>query len=240
MRAASTRRPARRHFRTSPRNWGQREDRVVTGDDVMPLIPQLREAKEPVRELQSGVPLPERRHGECVPRCLAGQGGTGCGGQRGDHRSVRRLCGHLGVLMHEFGWSADDYDRLAAGSLAGHIIECGCQATGGLFTDWNSVPDWAHIGYPIVECRFDGAFTVTKPAGTGGLVAPAVVAEQILYEIGDPSAYLLPDDTCHFTGVKSVAEGPDRVGVHGARGRAPTSTYKVCATYVEDSSSPRN
>ncbi len=139
----------------------------------------------------------------------------------------------LGVLMHAFGWSADDYDRLAAGSLAGHIIECGCQATGGLFTDWDSVPDWAHIGYPIVECRFDGDFTVTKPAGTGGLVAPAVVAEQILYEIGDPSAYLLPDVTCDFTGVKLVAEGPDRVGMHGARGRAPTSTYKVCATYVE-------
>ena len=139
----------------------------------------------------------------------------------------------LGVLMHEFGWSGDDYDRLAAGSLAGHIIECGCQATGGLFTDWDCVPDWAHIGYPIIECRFDGGFTVTKPAGTGGLVAPPVLAEQILYEIGDPSAYLLPDVTCDFTDVKLNAEGPDRVGVSGARGSAPTSTYKVCATYVD-------
>jgi len=136
------------------------------------------------------------------------------------------------VLMHEFGWPIDDYDRLAAGSLAGHIIECGCQATGGLFTDWDCVPDWAHIGYPIVECRADGDFTVTKPARTGGLVAPAVLAEQILYEIGDPSAYLLPDVTCDFTGVTLNADGPDRVSVSGARGRAPTTTYKVCATYV--------
>jgi hypothetical protein len=95
------------------------------------------------------------------------------------------------------------------------------------------VSDWAHIGYPIVECGFDGLFTVTKPAGTGGLLAPAVVAEQMLYEIGDPSAYLLPDVTCDFTGVTLLAEGPDRVTVRGARGRAPTSTYKVCATYVD-------
>ena len=114
------------------------------------------------------------------------------------------------------------------------------QATGGLFTDWDSVPDWAHIGYPIVECSFDGDFTVTKPAGTGGLVAPAVVAEQILYEIGDPSAYLLPDVTCDFTGVKLVAEGPDRVGIMApavARRRRRTR----CAPRMwRDLSSPRN
>jgi Acyclic terpene utilisation family protein AtuA len=207
---------------------------VVTGDDVMPVIPALREAKEPVRELQSGVLLPERvvtanayLGALPVKAALDAEANVVITGRCVDSAVT------LGVLMHEFGWSADDYDRLAAGSLAGHIIECGCQATGGLFTDWDSVSDWAHIGYPIVQCRFDGDFTVTKPVGTGGLVAPAVVAEQILYEIGDPSAYLLPDVTCDFTGVKLLAEGPDRVGVHGARGRAPTSTYKVCATYVE-------
>jgi hypothetical protein len=92
--------------------------------------------------------------------------------------------------MHEFGWGASDHDLLAAGSLVGHIIECGCQATGGLFTDWEAVPDWANIGYPIAECRGDGTFRITKPAGTGGLIARGAVAEQLLYEIGDPGAYL--------------------------------------------------
>jgi hypothetical protein len=200
----------------------------------MPLIPQLREANEPVRELQSGVPLPER---VVTANAYLGALPVKAALDAGANVVITGRCVDsavtLGVLMHEFGWSVDDHDRLAAGSLAGHILECGCQATGGLFTDWDSVPDWAHIGYPIVECRLDGDFTVTKPPGTGGLVAPAVVAEQILCEIGDPSAYRLPDVTCDFTGVKLVAEGPDRVGVHGARGRAPTSTYKVCATYVD-------
>ena len=136
----------------------------------------------------------------------------------------------LGVLMHEFGWAADDFDRLAAGSLAGHIIECGCQATGGLHTDWAAVPDWANIGYPIVECREDGSFVVTKPPETGGLVTPATVGEQLLYEIGDPASYLLPDVVCDFRQVRMEQAGPHRVLVTGARGRPPTATYKVSAT----------
>ena len=139
----------------------------------------------------------------------------------------------LGVLMHEFGWGASDYDQLAAGSLAGHIIECGCQATGGLHTDWDTVPDWAGIGYPIVECRSDGGFVCTKPAATGGKVTPAVIAEQMLYEIGDPAAYLLPDVVCDFTQVVLAQTGEHRVAVSGARGRAPTDSYKVSATHME-------
>jgi hypothetical protein len=139
----------------------------------------------------------------------------------------------LGALIHEFGWALDDWDRLSAGSLAGHVIECGAQATGALFTDWEEVADWAHIGYPIIECRADGGFVVTKPAVTGGLVSPAAVAEQILYEVGDPRAYLLPDVVCDFTGVTVQADGDGRVLVTGARGRPATGRYKVCLTHAD-------
>ncbi|MEO7336904.1 MAG: acyclic terpene utilization AtuA family protein, partial [Caldimonas sp.] len=139
----------------------------------------------------------------------------------------------LGALMHEFGWTDADFDRLAAGSLAGHLIECGCQATGGLFTDWQDVPDWAGIGYPIAECRRDGSFVVTKPPGTGGLVVPAAVSEQLLYEIGDPAAYLLPDVICDFRDVTIEPDGPARVRVAGARGSPPTDRYKVSATSMD-------
>ncbi|MCK9542342.1 MAG: DUF1446 domain-containing protein [Novosphingobium sp.] len=139
----------------------------------------------------------------------------------------------LGILMHEFGWQPDDHDLLSQGSLAGHVIECGAQATGGLFTDWRDVPDWANIGYPIIECTADGAFTVTKPDGSGGLVSSAVVAEQVLYEVGDPQAYMLPDVVCDFTQVNVEQTGPDRVRVTGAKGYPPSRKYKVCVTWAD-------
>ena len=207
---------------------------VVTGDDVMPLLPELRQAQPPVAELQSGAPLPAK---VVTANAYLGAAPIKAALDAGAQIVITGRCVDsavtLGVLMHEFGWTPQDLDQLAGASLAGHIIECGCQGTGGLHTDWQAVPDWAHIGYPIVECAADGSFSVTKPKGTGGLIAPQCVAEQLLYEIHDPAAYLLPDVVCDFTQVQITQTDPEHVRVSGARGRAPTGSYKVSATYLD-------
>lgn len=205
---------------------------VVEGDDVMPLLPALR--GEDVRELQSGTALPAKvLTANAYLGALPVKAALDAGAQIVITGRCVDSAVTLGVLLHEFGWATDDYDRLAQGSLAGHIIECGCQATGGLHTDWETVPDWAHIGYPVLECHEDGSFIATKPPGTGGLVSCAVIAEQMLYEIGDPRRYLLPDVTCDFTGVQLAQAGENRVRVAGARGLPPGPQYKVSATYVD-------
>ncbi|MDR3452814.1 MAG: DUF1446 domain-containing protein [Rhodoferax sp.] len=206
---------------------------VVTGDDVMPLLPALR-ASGQVQEMQSGAKLPDKvLTANAYLGALPVKAALDAGAQVVITGRCVDSAVTLGVLMHEFGWGSDEHDLLAGGSLAGHILECGCQATGGLHTDWDTVPGWDNMGYPIAECHADGSFVVTKPLGTGGKVTPAVVAEQMLYEIGDPAAYILPDAICDFTQVTMQQAGEHRVEVRGARGRAPSARYKVCATHVE-------
>ncbi|RCW67961.1 acyclic terpene utilization AtuA family protein [Pseudorhodoferax soli] len=205
---------------------------VVEGDDVSAQMPALRTAG--AHDMFTGEPLPEKvlsanayLGATPIAAALAAGADVVITGRCVDSAVT------LGALMHAFGWAADDYDRLASGSLAGHIIECGCQATGGLHTDWEDVPDWAHMGYPVVECSADGSFVVTKPEGTGGRMLRANVAEQLLYEIGDPGAYLLPDVRCDFRYVEITQLDADRVHVGPARGSAPTPHYKVSATQLD-------
>ena len=203
---------------------------VVTGDDVMPQFERLR--AQGLRDLYTGQPPPAQL-----------VSANAYVGARGIAQALA-LCAQIvitgrcvdsavvvGALAHEFGWRWDDWDRLAAGTLAGHVIECGAQATGGLFTDWQLVSDWANMGYPVIDCEADGGFTLSKPEGAGGLIHPGAVAEQVLYEIGDPAHYLMPDVTCDFRQVRVQAQGPGAVRVGGARGRPPTASYKANGTW---------
>ena len=206
---------------------------VVDGDDVRASLPDLRAAAPGgvLTNLVSEQAVPDKLlsanaylGAEPVARALAGGADVVITGRCVDSAVT------LGPLIHHFGWTMDQYDQLAGGSLVGHILECGCQATGGLFTDWQTVPDWAHIGYPIAWVEADGSFTLGKVPGTGGLVTCATVGEQLLYEIGDPGAYLLPDVACDFRQVRMEQVGDNQVRVSGARGSAPPPTLKVSAT----------
>lgn len=140
----------------------------------------------------------------------------------------------LAPMIHEFGWSFDDWDKLAAGTVAGHINECGAQASGGNFLgDWESLPDMANVGFPIIEAYPDGTFIVTKHEGTGGAVTRETVSEQLMYEIGDPSEYITPDCIADFTSIKIEDLGNDRVKVYGISGKPATPFFKVSASYED-------
>jgi len=208
---------------------------VITGDDLMDRAARL--AAQAPREMFSGEPFPPiaalasiNAYLGAFPiaQALAGGADIVITGRVVDSAVT------LGACIHEFGWDADDLDQLAGGSLAGHVLECGPQATGGNFTDWELAADgYTDIGYPIAEISADGSFVCTKPAGSGGLVTPGTVGEQMLYEIGDPQAYMLPDVVCDFSAVTLEQAGPDRVRVSGARGYPPPENLKVSATWAD-------
>ncbi len=139
----------------------------------------------------------------------------------------------LAPLIHEFNWKSTDYDKLSQGSLVGHVLECGAQCTGGNFTDWHLVPDFANMSYPIATVESDGDFIVSIPPTTGGIVTVGTISEQIVYEIADPANYLLPDVACDWSKVTLEQVDENQVKVQGAKGRSPGSKYKVCATYVD-------
>ncbi|KAF4801242.1 hypothetical protein TURU_036938 [Turdus rufiventris] len=208
---------------------------VVSGDDLMSEKENLKGAG--ITDLESGKQFPENIHSISVyfgarpiSRALDLGADIVVTGRCVDSAIV------LGPLIHSFGWNRDDYDLLAAGSLAGHLIECGAQCTGGIFTDWHTVPDWHNIGFPIVECSSEGDFILSKPPNTGGLISFGTVAEQLVYELGNPQRYLLPDVTCDFSHV-SITEIPGfdggAVKVCGAKGLPPSTFYKVNATYLD-------
>ena len=207
---------------------------VVDGDDLMGRLDALLDDGVGFDNLETGDPFGPRRTGvlsanayfgaEPIVRALAHRPDVVVTGRVTDTGIT------LAPIRHAFGWDPHDWDRIAGGIVAGHLIECGVQATGGNFTDWERVPGLGNEGFPVVEVEEDGAFVLTKQSGTGGLVSPAVVREQLLYEMGDPERYLCPDATVDFSGLTVAAAGEDRVRVEGARGGPPPGDLKVSAS----------
>jgi len=210
---------------------------VIEGDDILPRLPEILAQGHPMKHMDTGDPLAELRAKVLSANAYLGGAPVAEALDQGAHIVVAgRITDTsltLGPLMHEFGWRSGQWNLLASGIIAGHIIECGAQATGGNFTRWWEVPNMWDIGYPIVECYPDGAFVVTKHPGTGGAVTVDTVAEQLVYEMGRPDEYITPDVVADFTSAQIAHDGPDRVRVHSIGGRPDTEFYKVSATYHE-------
>ncbi|HEX4145332.1 MAG TPA: acyclic terpene utilization AtuA family protein [Pirellulales bacterium] len=207
---------------------------VVSGDDISGRLAELGEAGCRFENLETGQPLSELRRPIASANAYLGAGpiveALAGGARLVITGRVADASLTLGPAIHQFGWQWNDWNRLAAGSVAGHLIECGAQVTGGLYRHWQHL-DLANVGYPIAELSDDGACTITKPLSTGGQVSRETVTEQLLYEIGDPAHYLTPDVDVDFTTVEVAQAGPDRVLVRGATGRPAPENYKVSLAY---------
>ncbi len=209
---------------------------VVTGDDLLGRLDALLDEGHALANMDTGEPLSSIRSevlsanayigSEPIVEALAKGANVVITGRSTDTALT------MAPLRHEFGWSATSWDQLAAGIVAGHIIECGAQCSGGnCLYDWRSIPDLANVGYPIVEATADGSFAVTKHPNTGGRVSVPTVTEQLVYEMGDPHSYITPDVIADFTSIRLAADGEDRVRVTGIKGRAPTDKLKVSIAY---------
>ncbi len=209
---------------------------MVTGDDLVPRLDELLEAGHPFTNMDTGEPLERIRDRVRSANAYLGAGPIVAALHQGAQVVLTGRCADAaltyGPMIHEFGWDFRDVDRLAAGVVAGHINECGAQTSGGnTLAEWWTVPDLAEVGFPIIEAEPSGDFVVTKHAGTGGRVSRSTVAEQIVYEVGDPTEYITPDVVADFTTLHLEDDGPDRVRVRGVRGRPATDFLKVSIAY---------
>ena len=209
---------------------------IVAGDDIMDRLDDYLARGVELNNMETGESLATVRSrvqsanvyfgGRAVADCLAKGAQIVIAGRVTDTGLA------LGPAIHEFGWAADDWDRLAAGTIAGHTVECGAQCTGGnCLVDWETIPAPADIGYPIIEAQPDGTFVITKHEGTGGRITVASIKEQLLYEMGDPREYITPDCVADFTTIQLEQAGTDRVRFSGIKGRPATDLYKVSVSY---------
>ncbi|HYV99124.1 MAG TPA: acyclic terpene utilization AtuA family protein [Gemmatimonadaceae bacterium] len=209
---------------------------VVTGDDLLPRLDELLAGGHALNNMDTGSPLASVRDRVIAANAYIGSVPIIDALARGAQIVITGRSTDTALTMaplrHEFGWKADAWNQLAAGIIAGHIIECGAQCSGGnCLVDWRNIPDLADVGYPIVEANADGTFVITKHPGTGGRVSVASVTEQLVYEMGDPRTYITPDVVADFTSIRLTQEGPDRVRVHGITGAPATDKLKVSVAY---------